>query len=165
MWTALTDARADSILFAANKTLAVSERTDYFSEGKRSRISRRTPETRQLERRLAGMTLSALGCLRRKEWLRSESNLASASTQPSGVCRRAPPSRPGGRRNRSLASAAPTAIGPELAPLSPAPGTRSLRRGYGYGIGRESLSWVKYAPQAHQHLGRLLDSRLVSNAR
>jgi hypothetical protein len=40
----------------------------------------------QLERRFAGMTLPAFSCSRQNVWLRSESNSASASTQPTGVC-------------------------------------------------------------------------------
>ena len=45
------------------------------------------PEAQQLERRLAGITLRALSCWRQKVWLHSESNSASASMQPMGVCR------------------------------------------------------------------------------
>ena len=85
----LPGARQESLRFTAEKTLSIRERRAYFWAGKCSRICRRTPDALHVERRLAGMTLSAFSCWRQKVWLRSESNSASANTQPIGVCRRA----------------------------------------------------------------------------
>lgn len=55
------------------------------------------PVARRLVNRLGGITLLASNCLPQKVWLRSESNSASASTQPTGVCSWAYPNQ---RRHR-----------------------------------------------------------------
>ena len=44
-----------------------------------------TPEAGLLERRLAGIALSAFSSSRQRVWLRSESNSASVKTQLAGV--------------------------------------------------------------------------------
>ena len=85
VWMVLPGAQQESLRFTGEKTLSIGERFRYCSVGKCSLICRRTPEALQLERRLAGTTLSALSCWRKNVRLRSELNSASASTQTTEV--------------------------------------------------------------------------------